>query len=445
MKKVLVISYYWPPSGGAGVQRWLKFCKYLRNYGWEPIIYTAENAEYPVLDPSLEREIPDGIQVIKQPIWEPYQLYKRFTGKKKESRVVSGFLDEKGKKGLTQKLSLWIRGNLFIPDARRFWIAPSVKYLRNWLMENQVDAIVSTGPPHSMHLIAKALHDKSGIPWLADFRDPWVNIDFAADLQMSVRARKRNEKLEKEVLDSCSQVVVVGDFMAEEFRSKTTNKVSVITNGYDPADFEVEIPEDLLNEKDVFSIVHTGSINDRRNHPAFWQAIQDLCTENPEFSARLKIRLIGKNDASVRRSIQECELEKYTEFIDYLPHDQIIAFQKTASVLYLSINNYGASKSEFFSPKATLTGKMFEYLAAQRPILMQGPDDSQAAQVISLNPANRIIGFNDKAIIKTALTDLFIARDEDKNMKADERFSRITLTSELASTLDGIVQKENGK
>ncbi|MEZ5172500.1 MAG: glycosyltransferase [Bacteroidia bacterium] len=409
-------------------------------------LHTAENAEYPSL----------LIHHLSEKYLMAFRLLNNLSGnltcalqtlyrKEKDSRVVSGFLDEKGKKGLTQKLSLWIRGNLFIPDARRFWIAPSIKYLRNWLEENHVDAIVSTGPPHSMHLIAKALHEKTGIPWLADFRDPWVNIDFAADLQMSGHARKRNEKLEKEVLDSCSQVVVVGDFMAEEFRSKTANKIDVITNGYDPADFQVEIPEFLLNEKDVFSIVHTGSINDRRNHPAFWQAIQQMCSENREFSSRLKIRFIGKNDASVRRSIHEFELENYTEFIDYLPHNQIIAYQKTASVLYLSINNYGASQSGFFSPKATLTGKMFEYLAARRPILMQGPADSQAAQVISQNPANRIIGFDDTGSIKSALADLFAARNEDKNAEADERFSRITLTGELAALLDGIVQKENGK
>ncbi len=378
------------------------------------------------------------MQVIKQPIWEPYQLYKQFTGKDKKSRVVSGFLDEQGKQGISQKISLWIRGNIFIPDARRFWIKPSVKYLNRWLKENKVDALISTGPPHSMHLIAEALHKKTGIPWIADFRDPWVNIDFAGDLKMSPRARNLNIKLEKRVLDSCNRVVVVGDFMAEEFSSKTKTPVSVITNGYDPADFDVEIPDSLKNTS-FFSIVHTGSLNDRRNHPAFWRALAELKQENQDFAHALKIRLIGKNDASVRQSIQENGLLEITEFIDYLPHDQVIAYQKTASVLYLSINNYGLSTSGFFSPKATLTGKLFEYLAAQRPILMQGPKDGQAAAVIAEHPDNRIIGFEDINEIKKGIEALFLNRSLPySDLLANHRYSRIKLAEEMAVLLDKI-------
>ena len=392
-----------------------------------------------MLDDSLEKEIPAGMQVIKQAIWEPYQLYKRFTGKKKDSRVVSGFLDEQGKKGLSQQVSLWIRGNIFIPDARRFWIRPSVKYLNKWLKENKVDALVSTGPPHSMHLIAKALHEKTGIPWLADFRDPWVNIDFAGDLNMSTRARRMNEKLEKAVLDSANQVVVVGEFMAEEFRSKTQTNIRVITNGYDPADFEVEIPQELLRSDTQFSIVHTGSLNDRRNHPAFWQALAELKQENQEFASKLKIKLIGKNDASVRQSIADNQLSEVTEFIDYLPHEKVIAYQKTASVLYLSINNYGENTAGFFSPKATLTGKLFEYLAAQRPILMQGPKDGQAADVIAEHPDNRIIGFEDINEIKKGIEALFLNRLLPySDLQANHRYSRIKLAEEMAVLLDKI-------
>lgn len=434
MKKVLILTYYWPPSGGAGVQRWLKFVKYLRSFGYEPVVYTALNGEYPVLDDSFFKDIPEGITVIKQPIWEPYQLYKKVIGQKKDQRVVSGFLQEDGKKSLGHRLSLWLRGNVFIPDARRFWIRPSIKYLNQWLKENKVDLIVSTGPPHSMHMIGLGLKKKTGIPWLADFRDPWVNIDFAGDLSMSNWAKNQNIKLERLVLQNADQVVVVSELMAEEFRSKTKRPVDVITNGYDPDDFE--IPDNLLRHDHFFSIVHTGSLNDRRNHPELWESISRLRNDIPEFKELCRIRLIGKNDISVRRSIEINGLEDCTEWVDYMPHATIISEQKSASVLLLSINNYGAEENGFFSPKATLTGKLFEYLAAQRPILMIGPEDGQAADVLSSNPIHRIVGFGQTESMYQALKSMFEQRKTLHSIVADERFSRKTLTGKMVKLFE---------
>ena len=434
MKKVLILTYYWPPSGGAGVQRWLKFVKYLRSFGYEPVVYTALNGEYPVLDDSFFKDIPEGITVIKQPIWEPYQLYKKVIGQKKDQRVVSGFLQEDGKKSLGHRLSLWLRGNVFIPDARRFWIRPSIKYLNQWLKENKVELIVSTGPPHSMHMIGLGLKKKTGIPWLADFRDPWVNIDFAGDLSMSNWAKNQNIKLERLVLQNADQVVVVSELMAEEFRSKTKRPVEVITNGYDPDDFE--IPDNLLRHDHFFSIVHTGSLNDRRNHPELWESISRLRNDIPEFKELCRIRLIGKNDISVRRSIELNGLEDCTEWVDYMPHATIISEQKSASVLLLSINNYGAEENGFFSPKATLTGKLFEYLAAQRPILMIGPEDGQAADVLSSNPIHRIVGFGQTESMYQALKSMFEQRKTLHSIVADERFSRKTLTGKMVKLFE---------
>jgi len=434
VKKVLILTYYWPPSGGAGVQRWLKFVKYLRSFGYEPVVYTALNGEYPVLDDSFFKDIPEGITVIKQPIWEPYQLYKKVIGQKKDQRVVSGFLQEDGKKSLGHRLSLWLRGNVFIPDARRFWIRPSIKYLNQWLKENKVELIVSTGPPHSMHMIGLGLKKKTGIPWLADFRDPWVNIDFAGDLSMSNWAKNQNIKLERLVLQNADQVVVVSELMAEEFRSKTKRPVEVITNGYDPDDFE--IPDNLLRHDHFFSIVHTGSLNDRRNHPELWESISRLRNDIPEFKELCRIRLIGKNDISVRRSIELNGLEDCTEWVDYMPHATIISEQKSASVLLLSINNYGAEENGFFSPKATLTGKLFEYLAAQRPILMIGPEDGQAADVLSSNPIHRIVGFGQTESMYQALKSMFEQRKTLHSIVADERFSRKTLTGKMVKLFE---------
>src|SRR5687768_9770887 len=173
-KKVLIITYYWPPSGGSGVQRWLKFVKYLRDYGWEPIVYTPSNPESPVNDDSLAKDIPSGITILKTEIREPYGLYKRFIGRKKDEKISAGFLTEKKKPKFAERIAVWVRGNFFIPDARKWWIKPSISFLSDYLTKNKVDAIVSTGPPHSMHLIAMGVKKKTGIKWLADFRDPWT-------------------------------------------------------------------------------------------------------------------------------------------------------------------------------------------------------------------------------------------------------------------------------
>lgn len=433
----MILTYYWPPSGGAGVQRWLKFVKYLREFGWEPIVYTALNGEYPVLDESLNKDIPSGITILKQPIWEPYQLYKKVIGQKKNERVVSGFLKEKGGKSWGHAMSLWLRGNIFIPDARRFWIRPSTSFLTKWLIENPVDVIVSTGPPHSMHLIGMNLHTKTGIPWLADFRDPWVNIDFAGDLKMSSWAKNKNIQLERKVLQTANLVVVVSELMAEEFRSKTYKPVEIITNGFDPDDFVVS--ESLIRRDNKFSIVHTGSLNDRRNHPVFWASIAKLRNENSEFKALCEIRLIGKNDFSVRASIQKEGLEECTIWIDYLPHEQIMAEQKSASLLLLSINNYGKAESQFFSSKATLTGKLFEYLAAQRPILMIGPDEGQAANVVRNSHLGYVSDFNDSAKMLEALKTIFEKRAQLQTPplgNSINQFSRKYLCEKLAEQLN---------
>ena len=441
MKKVLIITYYWPPSGGAGVQRWLKFVKYLRQFGWEPIVYTALNAEYPILDESFQKDVPEGIAILRQPIWEPYQLYKKLIGQKKEERVVSGFLREKGTRSWAHNLSIWLRGNVFIPDARLFWIRPSIQYLTHWLKGNPVDAVVSTGPPHSMHLIAKGVKQKTGLPWLADFRDPWTNIDFAGDLKMSSFAKKRNEVLESQVLNQADLITVVSNLMQEEFRTKTSKPVEAITNGFDPDDFEVS--HELLRNDEKFSIVHTGSLNDRRNQPMLWKALAELRNELPGFSEKLCIRLIGKNDHSVRSSIEEWGLSDVTEWIDYIPHVQIIAEQKSAAVLLLAINNYGETESKFFSPKATLTGKLFEYLASGRPILMVGPTDAQAASVIKQCDAGEVVGFDDHIEMKRSVTKLFVSFNSQtvsKTTSAIDQFSRKSLTKNLAECLNSIVK-----
>jgi glycosyltransferase involved in cell wall biosynthesis len=291
-----------------------------------------------------------------------------------------------------------------------------------------------------MHLIGMNLHNKTGIPWLADFRDPWVNIDFAGDLKMSSWAKNRNITLEKKVLESANLVVVVSELMAEEFRSKTNKPVEIITNGFDPDDFIVD--ETLIRKDGKFSIVHTGSLNDRRNHPVLWNTIAQLREENAEFKSLCEIRLIGKNDVSVRESIQNEGLNDCTVWIDYLPHEQIMVEQQSASVLLLSINNYGAAEDQFFSSKATLTGKLFEYLAAERPILMIGPDDGQAAEVVRKSTSGFVSDFNDSANMMSILKTVFENRNKEQIKQGGgslEQYSRKKLAENLSKQLNLLI------
>ncbi len=432
MKKVLVITYYWPPSGGSGVQRWLKCVRYLRDFGWEPVVYTALDSEYPVIDASLAQEIPAGVEVIRRPIWEPYKLYKRFTGQKKEQRVVSGFLNAQ-KPSLSRRISMWIRGNVFIPDARKFWIRPSIDFLVDYLQDHPVDAIISTGPPHSMHLIARGVKRKTGIPWIADFRDPWTNIDFYKELQLSGWADRKHHRLEKSVVTEADRVVVVGNVMREEFEVISGRKVDVITNGYDTADLR---PQSKAARDAKFSLLHVGLLNVHRNHEAFWVALRELKAEIPGFAEDLEVRLVGKADVAAAESIARNGMETQVTMVDYLPHGEAVVQQGRAQVLLLSINNTP-------NARGVITGKIFEYLASGRPILCIGPEDGDAAHIIHAAQAGLVAGFEDKEKLKSHIAHYyaqFRADTLEVQSLGIEAFSRKALTGNFADLLEAITQ-----
>lgn len=389
LKRVLIITYYWPPSGGAGVQRWLKMSKYFPDLGWEPVIYTALNAEYPVIDKTLEKDVPPGIKVIRQPIWEPYSWYKRFTGQKQDENVYSGFLTEDKPKSFTQKLSIWIRGNFFIPDARCFWIRPSIKFLVNELRKNPVDAIISTGTPHSMHLIAMGLKEKLNIPWLADFRDPWTNIDFYGQLMLTRWADAKHHRLEKEVLTNADRVTTVSWHWADELGKIGNRKVEVITNGFDEDDYR-----DAKVEVDKkFSISHIGLLSAERTMTAFWAALHELCNEEPAFKEDLVIRLVGKVDYEVFTELERFGLMPHVEYLKYVPHEEAIKLQQRSTVLLLVLNNVP-------NVLGHIPGKLFEYLAAGRPIIGIGNTEGDAAKIVRESGRGVFCGFEEKIQFK---------------------------------------------
>lgn len=458
MKKVLIISYYFPPSGGAGVQRVLKLIKYLREFGWEPVVYTAKDAAYPIFDKTLQKDIPEGIKIYRHKIREPYELYKKLTGQKKEEPVYSGFISENKKISFAQKFAIWIRGNFFIPDARRFWIKPSVKFLINELKKNPVDAMISSGPPHTTHMIALGVKRKLNIPWLADFRDPWTNIDFYDQLMLTRWADARHKLMEKQVLTQADAIDTVSWHWAEDFEKLSGRKVDVVTNGFDEDDFGPPTPlspkGEELSRGDLsrparegerrieseggmkFIIAHIGSLNKDRNHPALWEALRELCDEQKDFREKLLIQLIGKNDFSVYHDIEKNGLSNHLQRIDYLPHSEVGSYQQRASVLYLPLNN---------TPNVAgiVPGKLFEYLAAQRPILIVGVEDGDSARIVREANAGVMCSFNDKSKIKNEISKMFSLWKQG-NLKVDakgvEQYSRRKVAGKIAALLNRIAK-----
>ena len=423
MKKVLIITYYWPPSGGAGVQRWLKFAKYLPQLGWQPIIYTPENPDFSLQDASLQKDIPKEAIVLKTKIWEPYHLYKWFSGKKSENANAGFFAG--GKKSWKKKLSVFIRGNFFIPDPRVFWVKPSVKYLKKYIEENAIDAIVSTGPPHSMHLIALGLKKHfPNIKWIADFRDPWTDIDFYHELQLTSWADKKHKRLEKKVIESADEVLTVSQNWANDFEKNHSRDVKVITNGYDEDDFKNLFEID--SSKTI--ITHIGSINKDRNPHVLWKAINELIKEDGEIKNKLCIQFIGNIDLSVNESVNKYDLKDVFKHIPYLPHELAIEEASKSSALLLLVNN---------TPNlmGIIPGKLFEYLAMKRNIINIGPKQGNSAQIILQCNAGTTIEFDDIETMKHSIM-LLIKRELPLNSTSREQFTRKNLTKQLVQLLE---------
>lgn len=429
MKKVLIISYYWPPSGGSPALRWLKFVKYLRDFGWEPVVYTPSNPQPHAFDESLLQDIPQGIQVIKKPIWEPYQLFAKFTGQKKNESHSTSFISSRKKSSILNDLAVWIRGNLFIPDARKYWIRPSVKFLKKYLQTHPVNAIVSTGPPHSMHMIAYGLKRALGIPWLADFRDPWTNIDFYKELKISAWADKKHHRLEKKVLESADKVLAVSPTMAKEFNQLAPIKAELLTNGYD------EMPQNDEGLDNKFSILHLGSMAKSRNPRILWDALRQLSSEIEGFEQDLRIELVGDVDYQVIEDIDNSGLKSNISRVSFLSNKEALLKEQQAQLLLLVINQ---------APNALgiLTNKFFEYMAANRPILAFGPKDGDAAKILRATRAGEMFALDEKEGLLRFLRKAYQAY-KSSSLRAETigiaQYSRKELTRSLSSILESIV------
>lgn len=451
LKKVLIVTYYWPPAGGPGVQRWLKFAKYLPEFGWEPIIYTPENPSYPLVDETLVKEVPKNLKIVKTNIWEPYQIAEKFS--KSNKKFKGGQFDVGKNQSLMSKLSIFIRGNFFIPDARKFWVNPSIKFLKKYLAENHIDTIVTTGPPHSLHLIGLGL--KKEIPnlkWIADFRDPWTEISYYKHLKLTTSSDKKHRQLEKSVFENADLTLATSYTDAENFRKNGANAFCV-TNGFDVSEswsvgalenLRVSEFEDLREKtlihsntntfKPKFTLSYVGVLEQLRNPENLWNAIYFLLNNNQDFADDFELKFVGRIDEIILQQLKHLGIDHIVNNLGYLAHDESVKEMENSDLLL--ITNFPNESS-----KGIIPGKLFEYLATGKQIISFGPKDADVETILNKTKAGKHFDYSENIEIQDFIFSLY---EDWKNGKSIQNqanineFSRKELTKQLSELLTGI-------
>jgi glycosyltransferase involved in cell wall biosynthesis len=428
-KKVLIITYYWPPGGGIAVLRCLKFAKYLREFGWEPVVYTAENAHYPFIDHSNDKDVPSDITILKHRIWEPYHIYKWLTGKKKDANVNNVFYVQEDNKKFFHRLSVWVRSNFFIPDARALWIRPSVRYLTQYLKEHPVDAILSSGPPHTNNRIANLVHRKTGIPWLADFQDPWTQIDYYALLKLTPWGDRRHRKMEQQLFRDAGKISIVSPSWKEDLEAIGASNVEVIPLGYDREDF------DRLERKvePGFSITHLGMMGYDRNPEGLFKALVALLEEIPGFSEDLSLVFYGPVDPTVLKTMEEQGLSSYVQMKGNVSREEALQATCNSPILLLLLNQQPNGRGR-------IPGKIFEYLYARRPILVLQPEPSDAGHIVETSESGFAVMYDEVERMQSILREWYaqyrygkLAQPLDNTI---EQYSVRRLAGQVAEYLD---------
>ena len=423
MKKVLLILYYWPPAGGPGVQRWLKFVKYLRDFNIEVVLYMPSNPSYPLIDESLVAEVSKDIKIYTQPIKEPYRWASLFS-KKKTADMSSGVLGS-SKNSLLSKIMLFVRGNFFIPDARKSWVEPSINYLKPILEKEGIETVITTGPPHSLHLIGMGLKKLMYIRWLADFRDPWTKIHYQDKLYMSSWANKKHQKMELKVLQSADAITVTSPTTKKEFETITAKPVHLITNGFDT------VYKDDIELDNYFSLTHIGSLLSERNPTVLWTALAGIIDENPNFKKDLRLVFVGKTDQMIISELENYGLAENCIDIGYLPHSEAVSYQLKSQILLL-LESYSSKVAQI------IPGKLFEYLSAKRPIVAIGPQSWDVDVILANTNAGTSYTFDDCNSLKNDILTYYRLYKQGKlTLDADDIaiYHRRALTEKMSKVL----------
>ncbi|HOY37817.1 MAG: hypothetical protein KBB11_02955 [Bacteroidales bacterium] len=395
MKKVLIISYYWPPAGGIGVHRCLKFAKYLPLFGWEPVVYAPSNARYEYTDTTNFRHINADLTVIKAPIVEPFGAFRFLSGRKKAETTNPVYVRDR-KRSLVDKAGIWIRGNLFVPDARMLWIRPSVKRLKKYCRENQIDALLTDGPPHTNTVIALRLSQTLGIPWLADFQDPWTQVDYYSMLYIGKCADRKYHRLEQESFATAKKITIASPTWARELESIGAKQVDPIFWGYDDDDF----PEALPPYSEYFSIVHAGQLGYDRFPATFLKVLADLCNENPQFRDKMRLELAGTVDYSIAQRIGELGLNSNYKPLGKMSFPDAVKLTLSAHLLLLPLNIADNAKGR-------IPGKLFENIKARRPILCLGPSGSDSGNIIAETLSGESFEYDNEEGIRNYIIRIF--------------------------------------
>jgi glycosyltransferase involved in cell wall biosynthesis len=436
-KKVLIITYYWPPSGGSGVQRWLKFVKYLPQSGVTPFVFTPENPAFDIRDESLLNDVPPEAEVIRFPIWEPYDAFftvsKLFGGKK--STKPTDLVTAK-KASLFQRVSTWMRGNLLIPDPKIFWIRPSVKFLADLIKDNQIDTIITTGPPHSIHFIGYYLKKKlKHVKWLADFRDPWSEWGFLDTLMVGSFSKGIHRRLEGKILKNADIVTTITPFYVRQFETLSKRKVHLLTNGYDEDDFK----QLAIEKTEKFIIRHVGIVNEKCNPRPFMQALKEVMIEDKLFASLVHVDFVGEVHASFKSYVFADEiLSNVTSFSPPVPHKELIRLYNQSSLLLLVLEGYKDATGY-------MPGKLFEYLATGLPVLGVGPEEGDANDLMMSAGIGKMINGSHVSAIKTEMIDYFSAwRLAGKGVVKSNGFKKYSRQSLTETLVNEILDLNNG-
>jgi len=426
LKKILIISYYWPPFAGSGVQRWLKFSKYLPEFGFKPYVYTPENPHFNVRDEKLLQDIHPDVTVVKRPIWEPYSFADFISGRKSSNQ---GIVTDK-KSSFKPRILNRIRANYFIPDPRKFWVRPSIRFLKSYMASQGIGYLVTTGPPHSMHLIGLGL--KRHLPelkWVVDIRDPWSRFDFLQNFGASDKAIEKQAKLEKQVLNACDRVIATSHQMKDLMVAFDSSKFECITNGYDREDFDgyrnINTPGEMI-------IYHAGLLNKVRNPVHLWKALSELCLNHADINKQLRIQLVGVVDGDIADQISAFPaLADKLTVEPYKAHRDVIRDYGRSDVLLLLVNNTD-------NAGANIPGKLFEYIASDKSILLVSDPSTDAHAILEKHPATFSLDYSNSEPDLEQLA-AFLHQAENPAAPDEEfkrRYERKNLTANLVTLLN---------